>query len=603
MIAGIRSLSRPLNRAMNSKRTKLSGSTIELVTALLAGLGPSFEPLASIFFLSLLGLCAHTNKVLARRAKACVFAVIRDTQSQSLLPYLAESLHHKLTSVRIVAAEGVLAHLNCFTPSNIENDSRRARLLENVMKLTSRDVSMDVRQLGKKISEAHKAQLADCSERCVSNVSARDDIVSRVPFSSLGSVTPVTKKVAVQGTAPPRVLSRDHKTTGITRTIVPLVQKVDSAEPSELPRDICAVKPIATSKQATSAHQGTLRPPAVPGPSQLCARVIIPTAPLPKNDSTETTRAPRHRRNGPPPFKPISRTRCLISTSDPQNLMPVPTVRPSSRIQPVAKTEHPVTGRMNSQVETLRGQLMIEDLKLVVKALSGGMENADNNRSPLRPSPTACSTTAPLPSSPAPSAQSGKFESAVSGGDSTIPGGEPPVRATAYVLRGVNNIDATRSRCDIHTSTTPKGEPPVRITAHIPRGVNRPNIKATSSRLHVEDSTSTVTTPKVPTTWPIHCDDLFAPSSHDAYVPPMRVSERLTKVERLLTYHLTRDCPPTLSPCIRDSHSTSSKTSFCRPTPIDSSHQAPLLPSRVPFEQWLASWTSRLDACINILVV
>jgi len=249
---------------------------------------------------------------------------------------------------------------------------------------------------------------------------------------------------------------------------------------------------------------------------------------------------------------------------------------------------------------TLGGQLTIQDLKLVVKALSGGMEKADNNKSPLRPSTTACSITAPLPSSPAHSAQSGKFESAASGGDSTIPVGEPPVRPTVYVLRGVNHIDATRSRCNIHTSTTPKGEPPVRITTHIPRGVNRHNIKATSLRLHVEDCTSTVTTPKVLTTWPIHCDDLFAPSSHDAYVPPMRVSERLKKVERLLTYHLTRDCPPTPSPCIRDSHSTSPKT---RPTPIDSSHQPPLLPSRVPFEQWLASWTSRLDACFIILVV
>ena len=264
MIAGIRSLSRPLNRAMNSKRIKLSGSTIELVTALLAGLGPSFEPLASIFFLSLLRLCAHTNKVLSRRAKACVFAVIRDTKSQSLFPYLAESLHHRLASVRIVATEAILAHLNCLTPSNIENDRRRARLLENLMKLASRDVNVDVRKLGKKISEAHKAQLADCSERCVSNVSVRDDIVSHVPFSSLGSETSVTKKIAVQGTAPSRALSRGHKTTGIARTIVPLVQKVNPAKPYELPRDICAMKPIAKSKQVTSARQSALHRPNVP---------------------------------------------------------------------------------------------------------------------------------------------------------------------------------------------------------------------------------------------------------------------------------------------------------------------------------------------------
>jgi hypothetical protein len=175
MVAGMRSLAKPLNRILNSKRSKLSGSALDLITSLLSGLGSAFDPLVSLFLPSLLGICAQTNIVLTRRAKACIFAIIRGTHSSSILPYLEKALQHKSASVRIVAAEGVLAYLTCSNPIHIENDTRRVHLLENVMKLTSRDVSA-VRQVGKKISEACKTWLPDRVERFVSNVSAHRDM-------------------------------------------------------------------------------------------------------------------------------------------------------------------------------------------------------------------------------------------------------------------------------------------------------------------------------------------------------------------------------------------------------------------------------------------
>jgi hypothetical protein len=454
------------------------------------------------------------------------------------------------------------------------------------MKLTSRDVSMDVRQLGKKISEAHKAQLADCSERCVSNVSARDDIVSRVPFSSLGSVTSVTKKVAVQGTAPSRVLSRGHKTTGIARIIVPLIQKVDSAKPSELPRDICAVKPIATSKQATSAHQGTLRPPAVPGPSQLCAGVIIPTAPLPTNGSTETARVPRNRRSGPPPFKPISRPRCLISTSDPQNLMPVPTVRPSSRM-PVAKAEDPATRRTSSQIDQSRSRLSITDLQMSPKARKlvapRCNQQAVRQKKPVRGGHAVREPFVPAIAHVPRDVSRTPPKCDIKVEDSTTPKGDPPVQATSHVQHPYVNVEES-------TSTTPRGEPPVRATAHVLRGV----VKYVTS-----------TTPRTHISWPAHCEDIFAPSSRDAYVPPRRVSERLKRAPRLLAYRPPRDylATPSPSPRVWESYSTAPQTPLRLSTPSGqylkqffSSPQSPLPPSRIPIDQWLASIRLRLDA-------
>ncbi|KAF9227439.1 hypothetical protein BS17DRAFT_878349 [Gyrodon lividus] len=166
MVAGIRSLSRRLNSAMNSERSRLSGPAIELLTALATGLGSSFEPLVSLLVPTLLALCGRTNKVFTARAKACILAIVEYTQLPSLLPYLAELGTHKSVFPRLTAAEGVLACLNCFNPPDLERDSR-ARIVEDFIKLTARDASADVRKASKKIFEAYKTLMPGRVERFV----------------------------------------------------------------------------------------------------------------------------------------------------------------------------------------------------------------------------------------------------------------------------------------------------------------------------------------------------------------------------------------------------------------------------------------------------
>ncbi|KAG9316527.1 clasp N terminal-domain-containing protein [Chiua virens] len=155
MVAGIRSMSRPLNSALNSERSRLSGTAVELVMALATGLGPSFEPLVSQFFPTLLVLCGRTNKVFTSRARNCVLAVIQHTRLPSLLPFLAELAHHKSVFPRLTAAEGILACLNCFNPPDLEKETR-ARIVEDFIKLTARDASADVRKASKEVFKAYK---------------------------------------------------------------------------------------------------------------------------------------------------------------------------------------------------------------------------------------------------------------------------------------------------------------------------------------------------------------------------------------------------------------------------------------------------------------
>ncbi|OJA13545.1 hypothetical protein AZE42_07330 [Rhizopogon vesiculosus] len=471
MIAGVRSLSRPLICAINSSRSRVSGSAIDLISALVSGLGPSFEPLASLFFPSLLGLCAQTSRSFTRRAKACVFAVIRGTQSLSLLSYLVESLHHKSASLRLVAAGGVLASMNCVDPIHIE---RHARILEDIIQLTARDASADVRKAGAEISLAYK----DRSDRAAQRLRA-----------SLATAT--KKKSAVKGTAVSQARPG--------RSLIP--QRVTSGKPT-------AQRPQPEGKSADE---------------QIQVVVPIPTVRSAENGRTETARATRMRKGGPPSFKPISRATGVVSTSD-----PVTTGIPSDN----SSSTKPMWGR----------RPVTKCPRSAIKGLSSEKKMHDTRKPPI-------STT--LPSSPTRNTRHSGSEASSSGGgstsESTTPKGEPmqDVRRP-YTSRGDSTSESTTPKVgppvrDVE-STTPTGGPPVRDV--------RPSINATRSRC-VKRKSFTSTTPKTPITWPAHCDDLFAPSSNDAYVTPGCVSDRLKRAPRIAYRPPRVDATP--SPCVLDS--------------------------------------------------
>ena len=99
----------------------------------------------------------------------------------------------------------------------IVNDSR-ARLVEDVIKLTVTNANTGVRRTGKIISEAYKSFLPENVERLVLNVPVDD--VSHIPSSFMSSMSPTTKKhlkvqVAAVSWPTSRVLSRGHLTTSL----------------------------------------------------------------------------------------------------------------------------------------------------------------------------------------------------------------------------------------------------------------------------------------------------------------------------------------------------------------------------------------------------
>jgi hypothetical protein len=158
IVPSMRMLSRPLNNAMCSERSRLSGAAIDLLSTLACGLGSEMEPLLPLFFPTLLTLCTRTNKVFITRARTCIFAFIENTQLPAILPFLSEASKDKSVTLRLAAAESVLACLNCFNPPDLEKEVR-ASLIEEVIRATARDASADVRKVSRKVFEAYKALL------------------------------------------------------------------------------------------------------------------------------------------------------------------------------------------------------------------------------------------------------------------------------------------------------------------------------------------------------------------------------------------------------------------------------------------------------------
>ena len=166
LLTAVRSFARPLNSAMNSERTKLSGAAIDLVGSLATGLESAFDPLLHLFFPTLLTLCTRSNKVFITRARTCIFTIIEITQLPSVLTYFLPSLKDKSVTLRLAATEGVLACMNCFNPPELEKEAR-ARDIEAVIRITARDANADIRKTSRKVFEAYKILLPNRVERYV----------------------------------------------------------------------------------------------------------------------------------------------------------------------------------------------------------------------------------------------------------------------------------------------------------------------------------------------------------------------------------------------------------------------------------------------------
>ena len=158
LVNALRASSRPITSALNSERTRLSGAATDFLTTAVTALASEFLPLVPLYFPTLLNLCTRTNKVFVTRAKACLSALIQNTQAPMIIHYCAVSVTDKSVSLRLAAADAMMLCLNCFNPPDLEKE-QRAKEIEETIRSTAVDASADVRKVGKKLFEAYKILL------------------------------------------------------------------------------------------------------------------------------------------------------------------------------------------------------------------------------------------------------------------------------------------------------------------------------------------------------------------------------------------------------------------------------------------------------------
>ena len=153
---------------MNSERTRLSMAASDLIASIAGVLGASFEPLLPLFLPPLITLCGRTNKVIINHARSSIISIIQATQLPSFLQFFLQFIKDKSSSLRLIAAEGTLACLNCCNPPDLEKDTR-ASAIEAIIRGTARDANPEVRRLSKQMFSAYKILLPNRVERRVFN--------------------------------------------------------------------------------------------------------------------------------------------------------------------------------------------------------------------------------------------------------------------------------------------------------------------------------------------------------------------------------------------------------------------------------------------------
>ncbi|KAK7062632.1 hypothetical protein VNI00_000120 [Paramarasmius palmivorus] len=244
IVSVLRDVSRNITNALRSERTRLCGPAMELITAVSAELGMSFEPLLAIYFPVLLALCARTNKVIVNKARATVFAIIENVQLSGVLPYLLQNIKDKSTSLRLVVADGIAK----------EN---RSTEIETIIKATSRDANADVRKAGKKAFMKYKVVLpnrVDTSEKPQPH-----------PLSSSTSAVPSNRTAGAPTIGrPERPISVPPPSSNSTAAINPNPNTLTASQRDAIKASMAGVPKRLPPSSTSNAHSNAMPPPTMP---------------------------------------------------------------------------------------------------------------------------------------------------------------------------------------------------------------------------------------------------------------------------------------------------------------------------------------------------
>ncbi|KAF9533189.1 clasp N terminal-domain-containing protein [Crepidotus variabilis] len=290
VVNALRNVHRPITSAMNSERTRLSGTALDLMNSVASGLGRDFDQLMPIFMPALLAICGRTNKVVITRAKATIMTIIESAQLASVLPYFVQNLKDKSATLRLILAEGTLACINSCNPPDLEKDAR-ARDIEAVIRGTARDANPDVRKVSRRIFESYKILLPSRVESftaplsptmkkyldiksttVISNSKSTSNLreLKLKPSMSTSATTTAVDKVKGHSRTASSSSNVNSTTATQSRNLVATLTRVSRKEAAVAGPKPAPIRPTQTSRTASEAPMSNpiIAPADRPGPSR-----------------------------------------------------------------------------------------------------------------------------------------------------------------------------------------------------------------------------------------------------------------------------------------------------------------------------------------------
>ncbi|KAH6914153.1 endo-1,3(4)-beta-glucanase chain A [Coprinopsis sp. MPI-PUGE-AT-0042] len=346
----VKTLNSSMVTAMNSERTRLCLSALDLVDAVAVACEVKFEPLISVFLPSLLALCGRTNKVILNKTRKCITNIVEVTQIASTLSYFLPPLSEKSVTIRLVAVEGALACVKCSNPPDLEKESRASEI-ESIIRKAARDASADIRKVGREIFTAYKILLPDRVERFTAPLTPTIKKYLEIKASAAPIKTTALARVKSMSALSTSRPEPSTKATA-THTRVPSVSTSTSTAAKE-PQRAAPVARERVQRPATTTATGPVRPAlSTNQPRKLVSQTGAagPLRVIPRPASTEPPRSNALRRG--PPSTTLT-TRPGLSSSGSQRLdssgprrIPLPS---SSQSQAQASTTRPTLTRPTSQ--------------------------------------------------------------------------------------------------------------------------------------------------------------------------------------------------------------------------------------------------------------
>ncbi|KAH8551666.1 clasp N-terminal domain-containing protein, partial [Umbelopsis sp. PMI_123] len=161
-IPAIKTLKEPIVKSLLTERSRLSGTTTDLLEQLAINLQRAYEPLSDGFLPHIMKLFTRSNKLFVNRGIKCVSVIIQYAKIPRAIPQFCNAITKPDPNkqMRMGAAQCLTSSIEFNASSDLEN---HLTIIENAIRVGAMDSAPEVREMVRKCFEMYKKQLPEPS--------------------------------------------------------------------------------------------------------------------------------------------------------------------------------------------------------------------------------------------------------------------------------------------------------------------------------------------------------------------------------------------------------------------------------------------------------